>query len=54
METLNEIWMFIDSIGWLIAIIVLAVGCWITFKIGKYREYNSPDDKIYKDEKNKT
>jgi len=50
MEILNEIWSFIDSIGWLIVILVLAVGCWILYKIGKYREFNSPDDILYKNE----
>jgi len=43
----------IESVGWIIAILVLATACFYLYKIGKYREFNSPDEKIYDDKLNK-
>ncbi len=38
METLNEIWIFIDSIGWIIVILALIAGCYVLYRAGKYRD----------------
>ena len=49
MEALNEIWPVINSIGWFIVILVLIIGVFLLYKFGKYREFNSPDTKMYED-----
>lgn len=38
METLKEIWLFIDSIGWYIVILILMFGCYILYRANKYRD----------------
>jgi len=37
----------------ILIIIVLATACYYLYKAGRYREFDSPDEKIYEDELDK-
>jgi len=37
----------------ILIIIVLATACYYLYKAGRYREFNSPDEKIYDDKLHK-